>query len=151
MNRHKIQINRHKKKEDFKSGSAKQKIAKDKAIKNEEVLAKSRRMTDFIKKCKPTSDAIPEDNTVLDSSLDEDKRARPMEYSSTALLISSASSSQSENFEDHEASSKTPTSAVEYPNPELALDRTIILENDIGKWPEYMTPSDIDYCIKMGA
>ena len=48
MDRHKIQTNRHKKKEEFKSGSAKRKIAKEKEKKNEEVIAKSRRMTDYM-------------------------------------------------------------------------------------------------------
>lgn len=59
MDRHKTQINRHKTKELFKSGSAKRKIAKEKEKKNEEVLAKSRRMTDFIKK----SNATPSSTT----------------------------------------------------------------------------------------
>lgn len=58
MDRHKIQTNRHKKKEEFKSGSAKRKIAKEKQKKNEEVIAKSRRMTDYMKS-KPSCSAVP--------------------------------------------------------------------------------------------
>lgn len=61
MDRHKIQTNRHKKKEEFKSGSAKRKIAKEKEKKNEEVIAKSRRMTDYMK-FKPSSSAAPKNN-----------------------------------------------------------------------------------------
>lgn len=81
MDRHKIQTNRHKKKEEFKSGSAKRKIAKEKEKKNEEVTAKSRRMTDYMK-FKPSSSAAPKNN-------DDDTR-------------SPASPSQPQNFEDSE-------------------------------------------------
>ena len=69
MDRHKTQTNRHKKKEEFKSGSTKRKIAEEKEKKNEEVIAKSRRMTDYIMKCKPTSSVAPENNVGLDLSL----------------------------------------------------------------------------------
>lgn len=70
MDRHKMQSNRHKTKEVFKSGSAKRKIAKEKEKKNEEVLAKSRRMTDFItKKCDATPSTsvseVAENNDVV--------------------------------------------------------------------------------------
>ena len=59
MDRHKIQINRHKKKEEFKSGSAKRKIAKEKQKKTEEVIAKSRRMTDYMNS---KQSAVPKNN-----------------------------------------------------------------------------------------
>jgi len=49
MDRHKIQLDRHKKKQEYKSGSYKRKIAKEKNKRNEEVIAKSRRMTDYMK------------------------------------------------------------------------------------------------------
>lgn len=81
MDRHKIQINRHIKKEEFKSGSAKRKIAKEKEKKNEEVIAKSRRMTDYMK-FKPSSSAASQ-------NIDDDTR-------------SPASPSQPQNFEDGE-------------------------------------------------
>lgn len=48
MDRHKIESNRHKNKEVFKSGSAKRKIANEKKNKLEEVIAKSRRLTDYM-------------------------------------------------------------------------------------------------------
>ena len=49
MDRHKIKGNRHKKKEVFKSGCKKRQLAKEKEKKNEEVTAKSRRLTDYMK------------------------------------------------------------------------------------------------------
>lgn len=55
MNRHKIQRDRYKIKEVFKSESTKRKIGKEKEIKNGEVLAKSRRVTDYITKSTPNS------------------------------------------------------------------------------------------------
>lgn len=69
MDRHKIQTNRHKKKEEFKSGSAKRKIAKEKEKKTEEFIAKSRRMTDYLK-FKPSTSAAQEndDDTHLPAS-----------------------------------------------------------------------------------
>lgn len=54
MDRHKTQSNRDKTKEVFKSGNAKREMAKEKEKKNEVVLAKSRRLTDFITKCNAT-------------------------------------------------------------------------------------------------
>lgn len=75
MDRHKTQTNRHKTKEAFKSGSAKRKMAKEKEKKNEEVLAKSRRMTDFLTKCNATQSTsvceAAENNDVLNDDVDE--------------------------------------------------------------------------------
>lgn len=63
MDRHKIQSNRHKTKEVFKSGNAKRKIAKEKEKKKAEVLAKSRRMTDYIA-CNSHSQKVDDSNEV---------------------------------------------------------------------------------------
>lgn len=72
MDRLKIQINRHKRKEQFESGSAKRKTAKEKQKKNEEVIAKSRRMTDYMKP-PPSCSAVREnyDNTSSPACLNQ--------------------------------------------------------------------------------
>lgn len=87
MDRHKTQTNRHKKKEEFKSGSAKRKIAEEKEKKNEEVIAKSRRMTDYIVKYKPTSNISSENYEGLDNNVS---------------ALSSASPNPPKNLEEYE-------------------------------------------------
>lgn len=73
MDRHKIQTNRHKAKVEYLSGSAKRKIAEEKDKKNEELIAKSRRMTDYVMiEQKKTSSAASANNGGLD-----DTRPRP--------------------------------------------------------------------------
>lgn len=64
MDRHKTHSNRHKTKEHFQSGCQKRKLAKEQEKKNEEILAKTRRMTDFLVMKEPTSfNALAADNT----------------------------------------------------------------------------------------
>lgn len=118
MDRHKTQSNRHKTKEVFKSGSAKRKMAKEKGKKNEEVLAKSRRMTDFITKCNATL--------------------------STSVVSEAEENNDVENDDVDEQ--------VTINNPRQARNQTEAnkeTNNDIGKWPEVLTSSDIDSCVKM--
>ncbi|KAJ8868967.1 hypothetical protein PR048_030508 [Dryococelus australis] len=136
MDCHKIQPNGHNKKEEFKSGSAKRKIAKEKE-KNEEVIV----ITDYMK-FNSSSSAAPKNK----------------DYS-----CSPTSLSQPQNFEDGELIPEIP---AEVPAPsvseletstelkvslEPALVETVCLENDIEFCPEFMTPGNVDYCIKMGS
>ena len=53
-------------------------------------------------------------------------------------------------FQVPENPAEMSSAPAESPDPEPALRKGVCLENDIGKWPEFMTPGDIDYCIKMG-
>lgn len=64
MDRHKTHNNRHKTEEHFQSGCQKRKLAKEQEKINEEILAKTRRITDFLVMNKPTSsNALAADNT----------------------------------------------------------------------------------------
>lgn len=50
------------------------------------------------------------------------------------------------------APASSETSPAPAPNVSLgpALSENVCLENDIGLWPEFMTPCNVEYCIKMG-
>lgn len=158
MDRHKVQNNRHKKKEVFKSGSEKRKIAKEKEKKNEEVLSKSRRMTDFIVKCgrDPSTPIFPvaaENNGGLVHLIDDGDSNAKVDISLTSTSGSSRSSALSQTqgltedykeVKDVEIITKMPME-LEIPlEPGPALNTNISLTYDIGKWPDKITVSDIE-------
>lgn len=147
MDRHKTQSNRHKTKEVFKCGSEKRKMAKEKEKKNEQVLAKSRRMTEFITKSNLTAPSVSEvagNNDVINDDVDE-----PIVSDNTRQPDNQTETNEQEevmNTPEEVPISLTHSSEFDsVPAPKIS----VCSNSDIGKWPIVLTSSDIDICVKM--
>lgn len=105
MDRHKIQTNRRKTQQQYISGSAKRKIAEEKREKNDQVIAKSRRMTDFIivdREAVSAENNVSSDDTYeLPNSSHSQAEGIGSDNLVSGLEINNTGSVNNVNYDDH--------------------------------------------------
>ncbi|KAK4887340.1 hypothetical protein RN001_003611 [Aquatica leii] len=144
--RHLSSADRHRGKREHLSGSEKRKAAAEKEKKTQEVLAKSRRMTDFFTAPSKQSKA-KSDVATTSHSLNDDTASRCASPLQEDDLVSADDCNNMVTEDAPATSTEESTEALEHLSDNIC--ESFNLEKDIGLWPEILIPGTIDCCSKM--
>ena len=139
-------VDRHRGACTFTSGAAKRKAAKEKKEKQAKELAKMARMTDFVKSSVGTPKSlglVREDSKDTESKIDI-QNVESSQSNEIGLPLLGTSTITTERQYDSPQSTSTQNAAIrEFQT--LSPADTSGTENDIGKWPDDLTNSVIEY------